>query len=128
MVLTMKRTERDNAPISLRNLRLDAGLSGVKLAQRLGLPSGNISRLERGQLNPTAATLTAYLVGVDRPDLAARVTAASAVVQIGDRAANPTSPRLFRLFAAVGDTEMAALMASCSRSLPVPDRAVPARQ
>lgn len=51
----------------LRKARLDAGMSLQAVAEQTGIQVGNLSRIERGQMNPTAPTLVKLfrLYGLD---------------------------------------------------------------
>lgn len=57
----------------LRELRAEAGLPGRELAARLGWPQSKVSKLENGKQTPTAADLTAWAEGTERPDAAAEL-------------------------------------------------------
>lgn len=47
------------------NAREAAGMSQRELAERSGIPQTNISRLENGRVNPTAATLDRLAYAMD---------------------------------------------------------------
>lgn len=79
----MKRTERDSIP-TLRNVRLDAGLSAKDIAIITGMTAPAISRLERQAPNPRASTLARYFAACGRDDV---VDVLMTLIPAADRAA-----------------------------------------
>ncbi|KIF69790.1 DNA-binding protein [Streptomyces sp. AcH 505] len=59
----------------LRELRVEAGLNGKDLAERLGWQRSKVSRLENGKQTPSVADLTAWSEAVHRLDVAAELAA-----------------------------------------------------
>ena len=71
----------------LRRIRLAAGLSRVQIAQEVGLPEPDLSRLETGQVTPSASEVArwSYAVGASdrvRKQLLSLAAAASEVIAL----------------------------------------------
>ena len=60
--------------IRLRELRVEGGLTGRQLADRLGWTQSKVSKLENGKQTPTPADLTAWAEGTSNPGAAAELT------------------------------------------------------
>jgi transcriptional regulator with XRE-family HTH domain len=65
----MKHTERDPLPDTPRNIRLDAGLKLRQVAELMDAPISSVGRIERGRVNPTAASLGKFYAACGRADL-----------------------------------------------------------
>ncbi|MEU3750575.1 MULTISPECIES: helix-turn-helix domain-containing protein [Streptomyces] len=64
---------RDTLGARLRELRVEAGLDGKTLAERLGWQRSKVSRLQNGKQTPTVADLDAWAAAVGRPDATAEL-------------------------------------------------------
>ncbi|GAB2926064.1 helix-turn-helix domain-containing protein [Streptomyces mayteni] len=58
----------------LRELRLEAGLTGLQLASRLGWPQSKVSKLENGNQTPALDDLRAWAAGTERPEATTELT------------------------------------------------------
>lgn len=67
--------------IRLRDLRLDAGLSGVALAERCGWNKSKISKIEHGGQNPTEADVRAWATACGAEDQIQALVAARREVE-----------------------------------------------
>ncbi|EDY49980.1 helix-turn-helix domain-containing protein [Streptomyces clavuligerus] len=67
------QTARFALGVRLRELRLEAGLTGRNLAERLGWQPSKVSRLENGKQTPAAADLTAWAAAVGHAEVAAEL-------------------------------------------------------
>lgn len=65
----MANNKRDLIENTPRNMRLDAGMQAKDVAALLGYSAPQMSRFERQQTNPTAATLGRFYAAVGRTDL-----------------------------------------------------------
>lgn len=65
----MKRTETEAKTYALRNHRIASGRTAKDVAARMGATPPYVSRLERHNVNPTAASLAKYFDAVGRTDL-----------------------------------------------------------
>lgn len=63
------QTAREALGARLRELRTEAGVEGKDLAAKLGWQPSKVSRLQNGKQTPSAADLTAWAQGIDRPDV-----------------------------------------------------------
>ncbi|WP_432085719.1 helix-turn-helix domain-containing protein [Streptomyces sp. bgisy095] len=61
---------RDALGARLRELRVEAGLDGKALAERLGWQRSKVSRLQNGKQTPSVTDVEAWAVAVGRPDTA----------------------------------------------------------
>lgn len=111
----MKRNQRDTVPVSARNLRLDAGLSGAQVATRMGVSQSAITNLERRYGSPAASTVVRFLEAVERPDLADQVRSAARALAAVRRGQEPRTPVLFEHFKASGYLYLAELMKSVTK-------------
>ncbi|MFF4867877.1 helix-turn-helix domain-containing protein [Streptomyces sp. NPDC000961] len=64
---------RDALGARLRELRVEAGLDGKALAERLGWQRSKVSRLQNGKRTPSVTDVEARAVAVGRPDTAAEL-------------------------------------------------------
>ena len=60
--------------VRLRELRVEGGLTGRQLADRLGWTQSKVSKLENGKQTPTLADLAAWAEGTEHPGAAAELT------------------------------------------------------
>lgn len=111
----MKHTERDDVPVSARNLRLDAGLSATEVARRMGVAPSALSRFERRRGEPSASTIIKFLGAVDRSDLSYLVADAARILMAARGGAQPRSVALANHFRTTGDAEMLALMRAVTK-------------
>jgi DNA-binding XRE family transcriptional regulator len=65
-VSSMKRQEKPQVALgqAIRKLRQDRDLTQEALAQSAGITVGHLSKIERGQSNPTWGTVVAVAVGL----------------------------------------------------------------
>ena len=61
--------------VRLHELRVEAGLTGRQLAERLGWTQSKVSKLETGKQTPTAEDLRAWARGVESDETAAELVA-----------------------------------------------------
>ncbi|MBC7277483.1 helix-turn-helix transcriptional regulator [Nocardioides sp.] len=67
--------------VRLRDLRLDAGLSGAALAERCSWGRSKVSKIEHGTQNPTDADVRAWAVACNAEDQVANLIAAHREVE-----------------------------------------------
>jgi transcriptional regulator with XRE-family HTH domain len=60
--------------VRLRELRVEGGLTGRQLADRLGWTQSKVSKLENGKQTPTLADLVAWAEGTEHSEAAAELT------------------------------------------------------
>ena len=111
----MKHSERDDVPMSARNLRLDASLTQAEVAARMGSTVSQVCRIERRYQRPSASTMVQFLKAVDRIDLAHRVQLASLALQAVRQGREPQTKALADYFDATHQSDLADLMRAVSR-------------
>ena len=67
--------------VRLRDLRLDAGLSGAALAERCGWSRSKVSKIEHGTLNPTEDAIRSWATACGADDQTATLIAAHREVE-----------------------------------------------
>ncbi len=72
---------REGVAAQLRDMRLDAGLSGLELSSRCGWHSAKTSRIEHAKAPPTDADIRAWCAACGQDALAADVIAASRQIE-----------------------------------------------
>ncbi|MGW1189277.1 helix-turn-helix domain-containing protein [Streptomyces sp. NPDC002559] len=78
---TRVQEARDRVAGRLRVLRIDAGLTGQQLAERLGWQGSKVSRLQSGRTQPSARDVEAWSKACGAPGEAADIVAALRQVQ-----------------------------------------------